>query len=155
FEIGHRIDRARALAHFEMKLRPVRVARHARKRDLLTAPDGIAALHLHLGSVPVDRHEAVLMPNEYRVAETFQPAPRIGDDAVFGRVHGGTLRHRDVYAVIGPAIGTTAETGNHTAAHRPAQAVNTGCLRRQGSHLLFGGFFLSGRFRLGLDRRRG
>src|SRR5690606_28052538 len=76
FEIGHRIDRARALAHFEMKLRPVRVARHARKRDLLTAPDGIAALHLHLGSVPVDRHEAVLMPNENRVAETFQPVPR-------------------------------------------------------------------------------
>src|SRR5690606_21176648 len=93
----------------------------------------VAALHLELRGVAVDRYEAIFVTDEHRVAKALQAVTGIDHDAILGCTDGGALRYRDIDAVVRLSA-AAAELGNDASLNRPAQATDTSCLRRKGCH---------------------
>src|ERR1700754_3569821 len=116
-----RVDRRRALADLEVQLRRADLAGLARLGNDLAALDGFAALHHEFTRMGIGGDVAVGVPDQDQIAVALELISRIGNDAVFGSLHGRALGHRDVDAVVGLAIGLGAIAGDDAAAHRPAE----------------------------------
>src|SRR3954451_4594539 len=121
-EILRRVDRGRALAHFEVQLRTRDVAGRTGLADDLAALDGLAFLHTQFAGVSIGGDEAIGMPHQHEVAIALEFAARVGDDALLGRLDRGSFRHRDVDAVVLSGARLRAEALALAAAHRPAEA---------------------------------
>ena len=91
-ELG-RIDRTRALAQLEVKLRLVHLTGAPSLGDDLAATDLIAALDQDLLVMRIRRHPVVRMPDQHEIAVAFQLVAGIGDvpfSAAFTGVPAGT-----------------------------------------------------------------
>src|SRR5271169_1967087 len=104
-----------------MQLRRSDLARLTGFGNDLTALDSVTALHQKLACMSIGGDVAVGVADENKVAVTLELIPGIGNDAVFRRLNGCTLRHRKIDAVIGLAVGLGAIAGDDFAANRPAE----------------------------------
>src|SRR3984893_7440102 len=100
-----RVNRGGSFADLEVELWRRHFARLPRFGNHLAALDGIAALHQQLTRMGICGDVAVGMPNQDEIAVTFQFVSGIGDDAVLGGLHRRALRHRQVDAIVGLAVG--------------------------------------------------
>src|SRR5262249_1153354 len=120
-EERHRVDRRRALADLEVQLRRGDIAGLPRLRDHLTALDRLVALPQNFAPVRVGGHLAVRVTDQHEIAVGLELVAGIGHPAVLSRLDRRALRHRDVDAVVLLPAGLGTETGDDTAAHRPAE----------------------------------
>jgi len=91
-----RVNRRRSLAYLEVELRRSDLARLTGFGNGLAALDGIAALHQQFTGMRIGGDVTVGMPNQNEIAITLELISGIGDDAVFGRLHRGAFRHRQI-----------------------------------------------------------
>src|SRR5690606_1784460 len=99
-EIGHRVDRARSLAHLKVQLGAVRITGHTGKCQFLAALDLVAALHLQLRSMAVNRHKTIFMAYENGVGEALQAIAAIDHHAILSRTDRRSFRNGDIDTVI-------------------------------------------------------
>src|SRR3954463_12700023 len=116
-----RVNRRRSLADLEMELRRPHLTRLTRFGNDLAALDRLPALHHQFTRMGICGDITVGVPNQDQIAITLELISRIGDDAVFGRLHRRAFGNGDIDAVVLLAVGFRAVARDHAATHRPAE----------------------------------